>query len=407
MGRDKARGGEPGQRIEVLGYYHPEDFGSKAYTSGFRDGWEKHPLWNNYDLSVVTVCYNVLPDVQRTVESVLAHKGKGTLRIEHVVVDGASSDGTPGCLAQLRAEGKIEVYISERDKGIYDAMNKGIGLSHGKAIIMLNAGDTFLEETELTDYVLPIVRGETECVYGAWRVEGNDGLKYPCPQGTFIITPCCHQSFFLSQAAYRRVGMYDSAMRCLADGHLMWRAYAAGIRAKVVNKPVILFQPGGLSANPVRFMHEQVSTWYEHLEKIVAKARHNRDYACFVLAYYCSRCGMVSHYCRTGGMYPEQLLQQLCDIGTALADKVNVGFYTTRLLKYIVFHWLPSWSKGGHAGKAVTLLFHLLCLGLPTPKTEPYRSMSRVLPLSRRLARYSRSPYKEVFDYPCAGAENG
>lgn len=84
-----------------------------------------------YQLTIITVCYNALPELCGTVESVLAHKRRHSLSIEHLIVDGASTDGTPAMLETMHREGKIEAYVSEADEGIYDAMNKGIRLARG------------------------------------------------------------------------------------------------------------------------------------------------------------------------------------------------------------------------------------------------------------------------------------
>ena len=74
------------------------------------------------DLTIITVCRNARALLQLTLESVIEQKAKENLRIEHLIIDGASTDGTPEWLAELQAAGKIESYISEPDAGIYDAM---------------------------------------------------------------------------------------------------------------------------------------------------------------------------------------------------------------------------------------------------------------------------------------------
>jgi glycosyltransferase involved in cell wall biosynthesis len=89
-------------------------------------------------LSVITIVYNNARDIDRTLLSVLNQIYDG---IEYIVVDGASNDGTLEIIK--RYESRIAKLISEKDKGIYDAMNKGLALATGDYVIFMNSGDEF------------------------------------------------------------------------------------------------------------------------------------------------------------------------------------------------------------------------------------------------------------------------
>ena len=89
-------------------------------------------------ISVVTVCLNAAQALERTLASVEAQDYGG---IESIVVDGGSTDGTPQVVAKFGHV--VSKYVSEKDRGIYDAMNKGVGMASGDYCIFLNAGDTF------------------------------------------------------------------------------------------------------------------------------------------------------------------------------------------------------------------------------------------------------------------------
>lgn len=101
-------------------------------------------------ISVITICYNAVNDIERTIRSVLDQTFDD---IEYIVVDGASKDGTPDRVRALFAEypQRNVKLISEPDKGIYDAMNKGIKAASGEWLSMMNAGDVFSSANVLTE----------------------------------------------------------------------------------------------------------------------------------------------------------------------------------------------------------------------------------------------------------------
>ena len=99
-------------------------------------------------ISIVTVSYNSSLTISRTIESVLSQKN---IDLEYIIVDGASKDGTVDIIRQYAEKKSCIKWISEKDNGIYDAMNKGISFATGEVIGILNsddyyAGDTVLEE---------------------------------------------------------------------------------------------------------------------------------------------------------------------------------------------------------------------------------------------------------------------
>ncbi len=94
-------------------------------------------------LSIITVAYNNLEGIKETYESLSHINGRDYDYIEWVVIDGGSSDGTSEYLSKLGSVYNLK-YISESDKGIYDAMNKGIAISTGKYALFLNSGDSIV-----------------------------------------------------------------------------------------------------------------------------------------------------------------------------------------------------------------------------------------------------------------------
>ena len=95
---------------------------------------------DNILISIITVVYNSHLYIRETIESVLSQR---CLAIEYVVIDGGSTDRTIDIILEYRD--KISVFVSEPDNGIYDAMNKGVGLSSGDYVAFLNAGDYYTD----------------------------------------------------------------------------------------------------------------------------------------------------------------------------------------------------------------------------------------------------------------------
>lgn len=147
----------------------------------------------NQRISVVTVCYNSFDMLKETMQNV----DKQTYdNFEYIVVDGNSSDGTVDYLRNYN--GKLTKYISEPDKGIYDAMNKGVKISSGDYVIFLNAGDIFAEVNTLQK----IFHGkyyDSDIIYGDVIRKMKDGslmLKKASKPYNSHKMYFCHQSCF-------------------------------------------------------------------------------------------------------------------------------------------------------------------------------------------------------------------
>jgi len=111
-------------------------------------------------VTVITVVYNGQQFIERTVRSVQAQRG---VALEHLIIDGASKDGTLSIVERMR--NPATVVVSEQDRGIYDAMNKGLAKARGTFVIFMNAGDEFADELAL--------RRATDGNYSADFIYGN------------------------------------------------------------------------------------------------------------------------------------------------------------------------------------------------------------------------------------------
>lgn len=178
-------------------------------------------------VSIITVCYNSAATIRDTIRSVSAQDHAD---IEFIVVDGGSTDGT---LEIIKEEaGQIAQWISEPDKGLYDAMNKGIAMATGHVIGILNSDDLYQDNRVISDVVAQFDSAPIDCVYGDLvyvAAENLDEVKRYWKSGSYHrkafingwMPP--HPTFFVKRSCYEAFGTYDIAFRTSADYELMLR----------------------------------------------------------------------------------------------------------------------------------------------------------------------------------------
>jgi len=180
-------------------------------------------------ISVITVVKNARLDLLKTVESVNAQTCRDV--IEYVVIDGDSTDGTKELVRQLAKEKKIDLWLSESDHGIYDAMNKGLQLIKGEWVFFLNSGDVFHSEDSLMK-LWKKAQEKDQTPYGCSGVYG--GCVQILPNGQRVVSKplpprkiytrmvCSHQSLLLKTEVARE-HPFDLSYRIAADHHQLMR----------------------------------------------------------------------------------------------------------------------------------------------------------------------------------------
>ena len=202
-------------------------------------------------LSVVTVSYNAQATIRETIRSVAA---LGDTIFEYVVIDGASTDATLSILDEEAPslDGRLRVF-SERDNGIYDAMNKGIDRVDGEWVLFLGADDVLLPGAaafaeHAPSHGVDMVCADVEVVdaRGAVRV---DTCRTPRLIGHLPREmPNCHQGMTISTEAYRALGGFNTLFRIAADYELFIRFAKAGYRWEHLDALVSRFALGGTSS---------------------------------------------------------------------------------------------------------------------------------------------------------------
>lgn len=189
-------------------------------------------------VTVVTVARNALEALKKTMKSV---KAQTYPELEYIVVDGDSTDGT----ANLLAESEGIRWISEPDKGIYDAMNKGVGMATGHWVIFMNAGDTFASDDALQKVISSAESDDADVIYGD-VVKRQTICKAPD-------TPVDgHRMFFCHQSCLARTELlietpFDINHRLSADFKWVKTMLKQRRRFVHVNVPIAVFDTSGVS----------------------------------------------------------------------------------------------------------------------------------------------------------------
>lgn len=330
-----------------------------------------------YQLTVITVCRNALADLKPTVESVLRQKAKGTISIEHAVVDGASMDGTPDWLAEQLAAGRIEHYVSEPDRGIYDAMNKGINLARGQVLAFLNAGDTYTDE-DLAPCVLPICRGETQSVAASvYKTNSPCGLgRKPNYEKIFLGTTCCHQAYFASASAYRELGGYDAnGYRCCADADVMCRIYRKWGAPVIHDCFVANFEDNGLSANCAEdFRNEYLELLWRNWDAVEQRYSRDGDFKVLIEAILVNYCFQFRNWqSQHGKRIPNELreLQAMC---RGLARQAH-SLYAKCALRWLARYYVPVLIDGRECPPLLFRLARFWAHACYVPDTNKYKKL--------------------------------
>ena len=177
-------------------------------------------------LSIITVTYNNRTGLEKTIVSVVNQSWRD---FEFIIVDGGSTDGSSELIEQYKSS--ISKVISEKDKGIYDAQNKGIASSKGQYLLFLNAGDTFHNATVVFNFVNFIGNQENRVVYGNSKLlmkEAVSQVQEPPAQLDklfFFKYTLNHQACFIARSLFDELGNYNIAYKICADFDFLLKVF--------------------------------------------------------------------------------------------------------------------------------------------------------------------------------------
>lgn len=205
-------------------------------------------LCNYPKVSVITVCYNAAKELEETILSVSEQTYDN---IEFIIIDGKSSDDTVSIIGEYKKY--ISSWISEPDKGIYDAMNKGIRLATGDWIVFMNAGDSFFSKDVISSVFNKSIPSNVKLIYGDVMLDfGDKGklLKRLCNIDKEVAPfEICHQSVFTS-SDFLKKNMYDTSYKICADCDNFYKIQKSGFGLQYVPITVSVFEVvKGVSSN--------------------------------------------------------------------------------------------------------------------------------------------------------------
>lgn len=208
-------------------------------------------------ISIITVVFNCEATIARAIESVLSQKG---VQIEYIVIDGQSQDKTLEAI--IPYQDQITHFISEKDEGIFDAMNKGIRLASGDVVGLLNADDFYANPMVLFTVMQQFSDPLVDAVYGDleyFKSEHPDRVTRVYRSNKFHFSQLrrglmpAHPTLFLRRKVYERFGVFDPSYRIAGDFEFITRIFRGGlINAKYLPLKMVKMQMGGISTSGIR-----------------------------------------------------------------------------------------------------------------------------------------------------------
>ncbi|MBO7489158.1 MAG: glycosyltransferase [Bacteroidales bacterium] len=198
-------------------------------------------------LSIITINYNNLSGLQKTIDSVIAQTFKD---YEWIVIDGGSTDGSKELLEKNQSH--FAYWCSEPDKGVYNAMNKGLSQAHGEYVQFLNSGD-WLYEKKTIEKIFSQINNQYEIFYGDTILAYSDGwqnpIVYPDELGFYYFpyNSLCHQAIFYRRSLFDN-NYFDESYTIVSDWAMNLKLLFKGATFKHINQFIVYYDMGGISS---------------------------------------------------------------------------------------------------------------------------------------------------------------
>lgn len=229
-------------------------------------------------ISIITVNYNNLEGLHQTIESVSSQTWQA---FEHIIIDGGSTDGSVAYI-ESKSE-RFAYWVSEPDKGVYQAMNKGIAQASGDYLLFLNSGDHFYSNKVLEQNHQEI-KNAAIIYFNLQVVEGHKVFIKEYPEilsfSYFVKDTLPHPATFIAKEAFEKTNLYNEDFKILSD----WKFFLDSIckynvTYKKINTTLSTFYIGGMSSNPAnrgikldekqQVLQEDYSAYLQDLDDVI------------------------------------------------------------------------------------------------------------------------------------------
>lgn len=227
-------------------------------------------------VTVITVTYNLINNQRKDafVETINSVQNQSYKNIEHIIVDGASDDGTADLINKYVGNGVFK-FISEPDEGLYDAMNKGAQMARGKYILFLNSDDYLSGKDAIKKAVELLEKNKCDYTFAKAKIiDCNNNLmpdylhNSPDLSKVFTEMPFCHQTLVLKTDLFKSLGMFDLEYRSAADYDFVQKLVFSKCKAKFIPYEFVVYRVGGFAESARELsINEMVKIFYKNYNR--------------------------------------------------------------------------------------------------------------------------------------------
>jgi len=220
-------------------------------------------------ISVITPCLNIIKDGREEYfHKMMKSVHEQTYRdIEHIFIDGGSEDGTLEILKKYQDKGWIDKLISKKDKGIYEALNKGIGLAKGEFVNVMNTDDYFTDKNFFSRSIVEIEKHNVDFTHADKIIKSRNGkvdvIKRGDERVAFFRMPFRHQTMVVKKDVFKQLGLFDEKYKIASDYKYVLQMLLANKRGYYIPEVCVCSLDGGISSNREKCVEEVSQVLFE------------------------------------------------------------------------------------------------------------------------------------------------